>query len=149
MALNAHRSTAKVVACRGCSLQFCPLYGSSNVSLCRPCRRARDRAYKRVSRMARKATERAAHVEKVDPFEVFERDGWACRLCGIPTPRSKRGTYDHDAPELDHVVPLARGGDHTYANTQCACRRCNSLKSDILGWSPVDAIAGAEVGVGL
>jgi 5-methylcytosine-specific restriction endonuclease McrA len=25
---------------------------------------------------------------------------------------------------------LSKGGAHTYANTQCLCRKCNSDKSD-------------------
>jgi 5-methylcytosine-specific restriction endonuclease McrA len=39
-----------------------------------------------------------------------------------------------DAPELDHIVPLACGGAHTYQNTQCTCRECNGRKgATILG----------------
>jgi 5-methylcytosine-specific restriction endonuclease McrA len=29
---------------------------------------------------------------------------------------------------VDHVVPLARGGEHSYANTQPACPPCNMSK---------------------
>lgn len=34
-------------------------------------------------------------------------------------------------PAADHIVPLAAGGSHTYDNTQCLCRLCNQLKSDM------------------
>lgn len=134
-AIALHKQAAAVISCDECRAQFCPMYGSKHASLCSPCRDLRKRAQKRTGRIARRAMERAAHVESVDPFKVFERDGWACRLCGTPTPRLKRGTYDDDAPELDHVIPLAKGGEHTYANTQCACRKCNGLKGDEIGWS--------------
>jgi 5-methylcytosine-specific restriction endonuclease McrA len=97
---------------------------------------ARAKASKAATRILRKARERVAKVETVNPFKVFERDGWMCRLCGAATPRGKRGTHDDDAPELDHVIPLAKGGDHSYANTQCACRRCNGLKGDDPAWRP-------------
>lgn len=63
-----------------------------------------------------------------DPMDVFERDGWRCYICRQPTPKELRGTYGPSAPELDHVVPLAKGGAHSLANVACACRRCNSLK---------------------
>lgn len=68
--------------------------------------------------------------ESFDPFEVFERDEWRCKICGVQTPRSKRGSLEDEAPELDHVVPLSKGGVHTRANTQCLCRKCNRIKSD-------------------
>jgi 5-methylcytosine-specific restriction endonuclease McrA len=35
------------------------------------------------------------------------------------------------APTLDHIVPLSKGGSHTYDNLQCACFRCNcAVKRD-------------------
>ena len=83
---------------------------------------------KRAARIARKALERAARVEVFDPLEVLERDGWRCQICGVSTPKKLRGSCDPRAPELDHVVALANGGEHSRANTQCACRRCNGLK---------------------
>ncbi|WP_425516052.1 HNH endonuclease [Rhizobium leucaenae] len=73
---------------------------------------------------------RAAYVENVDPIKVFDRDKWKCQICGVKTPRKLRGTLDDKAPELDHIMPLALGGAHSYFNTQCACRKCNAHKSD-------------------
>lgn len=144
-AVARHRQDGRVIACDECGCSFCPVYGSSNATLCMVCKEARAKAQKSAARMLRKAKERAAKVETVNPYRVFERDGWLCRLCGVPTPKAKRGTYEPDAPELDHVVPLSKGGDHSYANTQCACRRCNGAKSDALGWAPAQTPRGAEV----
>lgn len=88
------------------------------------------REAKRAARLARKAKERSARVETVSPLRVFERDGWRCHLCGGLTIKGKRGSYHAKAPELDHIVPLSKGGDHSYANTACAHRSCNIAKSD-------------------
>jgi 5-methylcytosine-specific restriction endonuclease McrA len=99
----------------------------------RACRRRSDvgRAAKRVSKAVRRARKRGAVVyESVLPIKVFERSGWRCQICGVKTPAKHRGTHRHDAPELDHVVPLSKGGAHTYANAQCVCRACNGWKSD-------------------
>lgn len=134
MAVAKHKAAGRTTSCGECGTNFCPLYGSSHASLCSVCAEDRSRAQRREGKAKRRAVERGAVAEKVDPFKVFERDGWRCQLCKVKTPRQKRGTYDDDAPELDHIVPLAKGGPHTYANTQCACRRCNSLKADtVLG----------------
>lgn len=74
------------------------------------------------------ARRRAREGVSFDPIGVLERDGWRCGLCGKKTIKSKRGTTHPRAPELDHIVPLAAGGEHTPVNTQCACRDCNIRK---------------------
>ena len=42
----------------------------------------------------------------------------------------RRGKADRRAT-LDHVVPLARGGPDSEANTVAACVACNTAKADI------------------
>ncbi len=130
-AREAHAKAAREVKCAGCEGKFCPMFGSRNSKCCAPCFESAARAYRAIRRDKRKAIYAA---NKLDPFVVFDRDGWCCKECGSPTPKSKRGTYDDDAPELDHVKPLSKGGAHSYENTQCLCRRCNSEKSDT--WQP-------------
>lgn len=85
-------------------------------------------AGKRKSRASSKLRRRGAVVERFDPVEVLERDGWRCHLCGIKTPKRLRGGYAPNAPELDHIVPIAAGGEHSRRNTACACRKCNGEK---------------------
>lgn len=68
-------------------------------------------------------------AESVVMVAVFVRDGWRCQICGRATPEGRRGTNHANAPELDHRVPLSRGGTHTYENVQCACRKCNRSKA--------------------
>lgn len=98
------------------------------------CRKTANRTsltYKRCKAKARKAgklRKRGVTVESVDPIRVLERDGWTCQLCGVRTPKRLRGTYEDCAPEVDHIVPIAVGGEHSYRNTQCACRKCNIAK---------------------
>lgn len=113
--------------------------GGSGVRFCSPaCYRKSDvrRDAKRMARVARKARMRCVQVEAVDPIKVFERDGWRCHLCGGKTIRARRGTYHPKAPELDHIVPLAKGGEHSYRNTACAHRSCNIAKSDDIVGQP-------------
>lgn len=86
-------------------------------------RRAQERlrCARRRSRVALQST------EDVDPLRVFERDGWRCHLCGRKVDRSLPGR-DPMGQTLDHVVPLAEGGAHSYANTALAHKSCNSRK---------------------
>jgi hypothetical protein len=129
-----HKAAAKTISCGGCSCLFSPLYGSSNAIYCQPCADEQKRRQNAIHRAARKAKQLAVTVEKVDPYKVFARDKWHCQECGVSTPHSLRGSYNDDAPELDHIKPLSKGGEHSYRNTQCLCRRCNQEKSDT--WQP-------------
>lgn len=94
----------------------------------RPAVRERKRVSGRIRKHHHRAFIRGATAEKFDPLEIFDRDGWRCGLCGTSTPKSKRGTYDAKAPELDHIIPISAGGPHTRMNVQCACRACNMAK---------------------
>lgn len=91
---------------------------------------------RRVSH-AKKRAHRQTQIrggERIDPFVVFSRDRWTCQLCGVKTPKNKRGKHKVNSPELDHVVPISRGGLHVMTNVQCACRQCNMRKgASVLG----------------
>ena len=86
---------------------------------------------KKAAKSKRKALERGAGVaELINPDFILERDNYRCYICGIKTPKKLRGTYEDNAPEVDHIIPLSKGGLHVESNLRCACRKCNALKSD-------------------
>lgn len=97
---------------------------------CKDCAELDEKRQRAIHRKARKAKQRGVTVERVDPIKVFERDGWVCHLCHKVTLKDQRGTLHSRAPELDHIIPISKGGEHSYANTACSCRRCNAEKSD-------------------
>jgi hypothetical protein len=70
-------------------------------------------------------------VERVVRRAIFERDGWVCQLCDYPT-NPDVTVPDFEAPTIDHIIPLAWGGDHTPANVQTAHFLCNSYKRDLV-----------------
>lgn len=115
------------LACRECSRVFVAGYGNKRRTYCSvECYRRRA---SRVAKARRRARIRGARGSTpLDPFGVFERANWHCELCGTPTPHELRGTHEPNAPELDHIIPLARGGDHSINNVQCLCRHCNNVK---------------------
>jgi len=66
--------------------------------------------------------------ERIDRIKVFEKDNWVCYICGILTTTSKK--YKPNRATLDHIIPLTKGGSHTYDNVRCCCNRCNIKKGN-------------------
>lgn len=86
--------------------------------------RARSKAYsKRRPEVGQKnvlsyrARKRGAFVEHIDPTVVYRRDKAVCGIC--------RKHVTKDQASIDHIIPLARGGEHAYRNVQLAHLRCN------------------------
>lgn len=84
---------------------------------------------RRVDKAKRRARDIGAH--RIDPIAVFERDEWKCYICHVPTPSTLRGSYEPNAPELEHIVSLSDGGTHTWDNVACSCRACNMAKGSL------------------
>lgn len=125
-----HKKSAKAIDCSVCGVVFTRLYGNKSRICSSECKDERVRVLRRSYKSKRRAKIRGnGKVELFDPFYVFSRDKWKCRCCGINTPRSKRGSIDDNAPELDHIIPISEGGEHSKKNTQCLCRKCNQTKS--------------------
>lgn len=66
---------------------------------------------------------------------LYERDKGACHICGLACEYDDYEIVDgvkkigNLYPTIDHVIPLARGGLHEWANVKLAHRICNSIKS--------------------
>ncbi len=71
-------------------------------------------------RAVAKRRARAAFIEHVDPLIVLELHDGVCGICG--------NDVDPFQFHVDHIVPLAVGGLHNYANTQPAHPVCNYKK---------------------
>lgn len=69
----------------------------------------------------------ATKTGTINKLEVFERDGWICGICAEPVDPD-REYPDRMSASMDHVVPLALGGQHTWDNVQCSHLHCNIEK---------------------
>ncbi len=53
-------------------------------------------------------------------FEIFHRDGFACQYCGRNPPSA--------ILEIDHIMPVSKGGDDDPLNLITSCFECNRGK---------------------
>ena len=57
--------------------------------------------------------------------EIMERDNYTCQICGKYMP-------DKVGLQIDHIIPIAKGGKTVPSNLQVLCSRCNGSKHDKL-----------------
>lgn len=124
--------------CKECGKTFVPEYGNKRRVYCsgKCMRRAGKRSSRKLTgtfnHTARKRL-RLMHgdswrsmYETINKRRVFERDKWKCQLCGRKVKRTNK--WNPLQATIDHIVPLALGGEHKYTNVQTACMECNSKK---------------------
>lgn len=71
---------------------------------------------------------RAQTGERLDYDLIAERDQWHCYLCEQAVDSSHEWPHPM-SPSYDHVIPLARDGEHTYENVRLTHLSCNMKKS--------------------
>jgi 5-methylcytosine-specific restriction endonuclease McrA len=127
--------------CSRCEARFpVSTFGDCNRLYCQNCKGEVARELSRIKGKKKGLHRRRAKkfnvpYENVDRLYVFQRDEYKCWLCGKETLKdfaiSEGSSCPHpDSPTLDHVIPLSKGGPHSYSNTKCACFLCNCLKGD-------------------
>lgn len=76
-------------------------------------------AYSKWQKAVRRGAEGV--FTKADLEVIFERQAGRCAYCRTDLALSC---------EVDHIKPIARGGNNWPANLQMTCRKCNRMKSD-------------------
>jgi 5-methylcytosine-specific restriction endonuclease McrA len=92
-------------------------------------RRTVERAEYTDRQRKRRLRERSQFVEEVSALGVLELSDGICGICGDDVDPTKF--------EVDHIIPVSRGGEHSYANVQAAHPSCNRRK-----WVSVDTDEG-------
>jgi len=118
--------------CPDCKKQHI-YFGSAARRRCATCHQDRERSQK-----ARHASKRrgAFAGSTVSRELIYDRDHGTCWICTKPTEpwsswRSRERRLGQDQrwfPTLDHIRPLAKGGEHTAQNIRLAHFICNSMR---------------------
>ena len=121
----------------------------SKSSLCESCGTNRAKGLKREARKRRRKTHGSdnyrgrcrrygAPYTSFKKATIYERDGWACQICGVELLRKYLHTkagVDPRSPTIDHIIPVVLGPlspGHVPSNVQAACFDCNSRKGSLM-----------------
>jgi len=125
-----------MAVCSQCGRLFIPQHGKQ--TLCSDeCRR---RARSKISNQHKEHRLHPGNIihKDITLEKLYKRDSGVCYICGRTCDWQdfivKDGTVicGDNYPSIEHVMPLSKGGLHSWDNVKLACRRCNTLKSDTL-----------------
>lgn len=54
-------------------------------------------------------------------FKILKRDNFTCQYCGAKAPDVEL--------QIDHIIPVCKGGTNDIVNLTTACKSCNMRKS--------------------
>ena len=115
--------------CKWCGKEFMPFYGIKKRAFCS--KKCADRHASWQEHVKNRLQDKEKAKGNFSRRAVCERDGWICQICGQPVDENA-SWKDPLSATIDHIIPLSKGGEHSWGNVQCAHRRCNSLKGNQL-----------------
>ena len=122
--------------CKHCGTEFCKnVTGYNSETYCsQRCQTRwlnRTRSEKRYKQLMSRRHDTDISLER-----LYKRDNGICYICGKlcewDDGEERNGTFiaGDNYPSVDHVIPVTKGGTHTWDNIKLAHRICNTMKSD-------------------
>ena len=135
-----HANLSVVFCCRQCATLYCRAFftkGRGKETCSDACEQLEitDRAWRgKQDRKARMRKQRPveSHRAALAPRALWKRSAGLCACCCTFTPWELRGKNRKNSPEVDHIVPVSRGGVHSSDNLRLLCRSCNISKGSRL-----------------
>ena len=123
------------IRCECCGELFVPKH--HNKKYCSE-RCARKASNKRKDILRDKRLKENGEIDNSITLEkLYKRDNGVCKICGGKCNyddyrRDENGTFiaGSDYPSIDHIIPISKGGQHTWDNVQLAHMICNSIKNN-------------------
>ena len=104
-----------------CSLECLPVYKTEKKLDSKYISSARRRALKYG----------VAFDETITRSSVFEKNEGKCYLCKIETHLERKAIgYEPNLSTVDHIIPISKGGSHTWESVRNCCLKCNITKHD-------------------
>lgn len=127
--------------CNYCGKAFVPELRGMWAFCSESCKQKQENKAKRQHRHTRKALKKCnGEIDHSISLEkLIKRDKSVCHICGRKCDKrdfmvDATGNFivGGNYPSIDHILPLSKGGSHTWNNIKLAHFDCNRIKSDAL-----------------
>lgn len=115
----------------------CPVCGAMTTRPKYCSKNCANRVRNKHGEVSRRLKIKTAMVDRDISLEgLYKRDQGICHICGMQTRFDdyvvRDGAYicGDWYPSIDHVIPISKGGTHSWTNVKLAHRRCNYMKAD-------------------
>ncbi|HZJ99022.1 MAG TPA: HNH endonuclease signature motif containing protein [Tissierellaceae bacterium] len=133
--LDKQRQKDLITVCQECG----EIFQATSMGMKYCSKRCASRMYGRMKDISRRW--RIRENGKVDKditlTKLIKRDKGICHICNKKCDskdyiRTEQGHFivGKDYPSLDHVIPISKGGTHTWDNVKLAHHYCNSIKNN-------------------
>jgi hypothetical protein len=117
--------TCRLVQCNDCNAPYKPRGGATRCERCQFI----SMATRQDANSAKRAHIERAGDKDISWQTVGQRDSWICHLCLKKVPQQPGKAKSPKGATVDHLIPLARGGEHVWENVALAHNRCNMSRS--------------------
>ena len=140
---NALQNTvSRMKVCDMCQKEFIMNHDGNKVKYCKVCindaYKLRRRSYNRIDK-DRRLRLNGKPDYSITLEKLHKKDNGVCYLCNKQTDYedfkiTEEGYFiaGENYPSIDHVMPIAKGGEHQWDNVRLAHRHCNAIKNDKL-----------------
>jgi hypothetical protein len=83
------------------------------------------------SRLKRRSVKYKVSFTPIERKQILDRDKWKCQICGVKVHDRSTGNWNTpNKANIDHIIPISKGGNSLPNNLQILCRTCNLKKHD-------------------
>lgn len=113
--------------CEECGITIVALRGDKRRKFCSHCCSRRHSDRKKETQRRYRLIENGEIDHNITLKKLIKRDNEMCYICNDKVNVNSNSNAD-EYPSIDHVIPVAKGGTHTWDNVRLAHRYCNSVK---------------------
>jgi hypothetical protein len=124
---EARRKKAPYLNCLGCGISYQYMSGEGGSRHCS--KLCSKQLGSRAGNGKRRAFKNNTVSIAYSRADIIERDGVSCRACGEDC-LTEGDQYHKLSINLDHIIPISKGGHNAPYNIQILCRGCNITKSN-------------------